>query len=270
MANLVLGQGVLYPQQYDPTVLFPIPRIVNRVKIKLGSTFYGYDIWNCYEISWLNSKGKPEVRIAEIFVSSDSPSLIESKSLKLYFFSFNNERFESEEMVRDIMIRDISRATGKEIVVKLKKISELEEIRLSKPDGICIDDLDIEISAKHSSAKIIKIENQTTEETIYSNLHKTNCLITHQPDWATVIVSYKGPKINHASFLEYIISHRDEDMFHEDSVEKIYADLLGLAKFEKILVEARYTRRGGIDINPIRANFPIDINNYANLRLARQ
>ncbi|NDB81680.1 MAG: NADPH-dependent 7-cyano-7-deazaguanine reductase QueF [Alphaproteobacteria bacterium] len=271
MTNLVLGQKVHYPAKYNPSLLFPIPRVVNRVKIKLRSPFYGYDIWNCYEVSWLNPKGKPEVRILELYIPCDSPNLIESKSLKLYLFSFNNEKFASEEEVTNIIKSDISHAIGQDITVFMKKLNEYEGQNIAKPEGLCIDDLDIEINAEYSSSSLLKFnEEDQVDEIIYSNLHKSNCLVTHQPDWATMIISYKGSKLDHASVLEYIVSHREEDMFHEDSVEKIYADISNIANFERIIVWARYTRRGGIDINPIRSNIPIKISAFDNKRLARQ
>ncbi len=272
MANLVLGEKVHYPTKYNPALLFPIPRVVSRVKIKLKSIFYGFDIWNCYELSWLNPKGKPVVRILEMHIPSESPNLLESKSLKLYLFSFNNEKFASDEEVLSIIKADVSHALGREISASMKSIAEYEGTELSRPEGICIDDLDITVAEDQSSCpSIIKFDaDKIIEETIYSDLHKTNCLITHQPDWATVIISYKGPALNHASVLEYIVSHRDADMFHEDSVEKIYADLTNITIFEKMTVWARYTRRGGIDINPIRSNLPIDFHTIKNHRLARQ
>ncbi|MDX1916664.1 MAG: NADPH-dependent 7-cyano-7-deazaguanine reductase QueF [Rickettsiaceae bacterium] len=271
MANLVLGKKVDYPTKYNPSLLFPIPRVVNRVKIKFKASFYGYDIWNCYEVSWLNPKGKPEVRILELYIPCDSPNLLESKSLKLYLFSFNSEKFASSEEVEGIIKTDISHAVGQEVIVKMMRLDQLEGTSLAKPPGICIDDLDINIEAEYSSSKLLKFnKTKLADEVIYTNLHKTNCLVTHQPDWATVIISYKGPQLEHTSVLEYIVSHREEDMFHEDSVEKIYSEISGITNFERLIVWARYTRRGGIDINPVRSNVPISLSNLVNERLVRQ
>jgi 7-cyano-7-deazaguanine reductase len=272
MAEQVLGQTVAYPTKYSPDILFKIKRSEGRKNINSDVEFFGIDIWNCYEISWINSKGKPEVRILEIYIPSTSEFLVESKSLKLYFFSLNNEKFDSEEVFKDLVKKDLESLLICTVHLELKKIQDYKNYKLESIDAISIDDIDISPRYTQPSQDIIKYKGEIAEETLYSNLHKTNCLITSQPDWATLIISYKGLKIDHSSLLEYIISFRNEDMFHEHSVEKILSELLSSGKFEKLTVYARYTRRGGIDINPIRSTEPISITEAISLnhRMARQ
>lgn len=271
MASLLLGKNVEYRSNYNPDLLFKIARSDGRLYLP-NMNYYGFDVWNCYEVSWLNPSGKPEVRILELYIDSSSEFIIESKSLKLYLFSLNNEKFASDQDVHRIIKNDLESLLGCSIYVNMKTLQEYENIKIEKPQGSLIDDEEIEEAYTEPNRSIIKLMPGEIEEKLYSNLLKTNCLITSQPDWATLIISYKGRALSRKSLLEYIISFRSENMFHEHSVERIFTDIASSASYEKLVVEARYTRRGGIDINPIRSLCPIDLNTIeiANKPLARQ
>lgn len=186
-----LGKKSEYRAHYAPELLFPIPRKIKRDEIGIDQAnlpFYGVDIWNHYEVSWLNPKGKPEVAIAKIIVPATSPNIIESKSMKLYFNSFNNDRFASNKDVEEIMRRDLTLATGTQVNVSLYNLqSDLFNIHI--PDGILIDTLDVEIDQYTVNPNLLKTTNdEIISEKLYSNLLKSNCLVTNQPDWATVII----------------------------------------------------------------------------------
>lgn len=266
-----LGKKSEYRAHYAPELLFPIPRKIKRDEIGIDEAnlpFYGVDIWNHYEVSWLNPKGKPEVAIATIVVPVASPNIIESKSMKLYFNSFNNDKFASSKEVADIMSRDLTLATGAPVNVNLYNLQS-GLFNIHTPDGILIDTLDIEIDEYTVNPSILKYSNdQLITEKLYSNLLKSNCLVTNQPDWATVIIEYTGKVIDHASLLKYIISFRNHNEFHEQCVERIFNDIMKHCVVNELTVSARFTRRGGVDINPLRttkAEFATD-----NLRLIRQ
>ncbi|WP_321277479.1 NADPH-dependent 7-cyano-7-deazaguanine reductase QueF [Thiomicrorhabdus indica] len=253
-----LGQHTPYCSEYDPSLLFPIPRQEKRdeLGIKANSLpFNGLDIWTAFEISWLNSKGKPVVRIAEFAFQVSSPNLIESKSFKLYLNSFNGTRFESEQDVIELMEKDLSDASGAPVVVDFKTL-EGHELLFGDLPGENIDDLDIEINEYQVDTSLLKtLDEEVDEETLNSHLLKSNCLVTSQPDWGSVVVRYSGKKIDEASMLKYIISFREHNEFHEQCVERIFTDIMKVCRPVKLTVYARYVRRGGLDINPYRSNF---------------
>ena len=275
MANLTdapLGKSSLYVDQYDPTLLFPVPRDSNRATLNIAANdlpFQGYDIWNAWEISWLNGKGKPIVATAEITIPAASPFLIESKSFKLYLNSYNQTRFDSLEQVREAMIKDLSEAAKAQVEVILTPLSEasgLEQIHTVA--GFCLDDLDVTIDSYTTDAGLLRVESdETVSETLFSQLMKSNCPVTGQPDWGTVIVKYTGRKISADSLLKYIVSFRQHTEFHEHCVERIFMDLLNLLQPTALQVSARYVRRGGLDINPFRS---LTAERPDNLRLLRQ
>lgn len=271
MSELLLGKEVKYNISYDPAILFPISRSQNRNLLGKNLSFNGVDVWNCYEVSWLDKNEKPEVRILEIYIPANSPNTIESKSLKVYFNSINNHKFESAEKALGAINADIAKIVGSKITSIFRELEFFDKKEFKNFEASCIDNNSIERSALKPSAKILKIESQEyIEENLYSNLLKSNCLITSQPDWASVLISYKGAKIDHSSLLSYIISYRNHSEFHEHCVERIYEDIMQACSPNDLLVYARYTRRGGIDINPIRSSSEIqDIENL-NFRLARQ
>ena len=273
MENLVLGKAVGYADKYDPSLLQGVPRSLGRENIKLPKSlpFNGVDIWNGYELSWLNSKGKPVIAILRCSVPVTSPNLIESKSFKLYLNSFNQSKFESRETVRQHLQEDLSLCAGENVEVEIIGFEDFAAIQMGTLAGTVIDDLDISVSTSDISPERLKADvssnSQHVEERLVSHLLKSNCLITHQPDWGSVLIHYAGPQIDHESLLQYLISFRQHNEFHEQCVERIFQDINTHCRPEKLTVYARYTRRGGLDINPFRSNFE---QAYPDARLARQ
>ncbi len=270
-----LGKVATYKDKYDKSLLFPIDRDENRKILGVNSDslpFSGHDIWNAFELSWLNVKGKPEIAVCRFIIPCDSKYLIESKSFKLYLNSFNGSVFDSADEVKSILYKDISKATDSDIKIELYREREFLNFCITTPEHICLDNLDITCKDYNINSDLLcldELTNISTEEVIYSNLLKSNCPVTGQPDWGTVIIGYKGRKISHESLLKYIVSFRNHNGFHEHCSEQIFVDLINKCDPEKLSVQAMYTRRGGLDINPIRTNDP----NYkipALVRLFRQ
>ncbi|KRA17109.1 MULTISPECIES: NADPH-dependent 7-cyano-7-deazaguanine reductase QueF [unclassified Lysobacter] len=250
--ELPLGRHVDYPREYDPSLLFPIARALGRSHIGLSDQalpFVGLDRWHAYELSWLDPRGKPCMATATLTVPADSPNLVESKSLKLYLNSYNASRFDSAEAVRARIVADLSASAGApvEVVFGLPPVREAQAVSL--------DDLDVAIDdyGPPNAAHLAADPAMVVEETLSSGLLKSNCPVTGQPDWARVDIAYRGPRLDRAGLLRYLVSFRDHAEFHEQCVERIFADLLRLAAPQALSVEARYTRRGGLDINPWRA-----------------
>ena len=268
-ANLTLGQKVDYIEQYTPELLQGVPRTLSREQIGVSQPlpFGGVDIWNGYELSWLNPKGKPQVAILQCRVPIDSQNLIESKSFKLYLNSFNQSVFGSADEVARHLSKDLSACAQAPVKVQLFSAGQFGALHLGELDGTVIDDLDIEINAYEPSPELLTTGDQQVSETLVSHLLKSNCLITSQPDWASVQIHYEGAAIDHAGLLAYLISFRRHNEFHEQCIERIFCDLMNRCKPHKLAVYARYTRRGGLDINPLRANFDFKVSNN---RLARQ
>lgn len=257
-AQSQLGQMTPYCSQYDASLLFPIPRQEKRDELSIHSEnlpFNGLDIWTAFEVSWLNAKGKPVVRIAEFAFQATSPNLIESKSFKLYLNSFNGTRFDSEEQVLAILEKDLSEASGGPVAVDFKQM-ESHELLFGDLPGENLDELDIEISDYLVDASLLQVSDEVVEEeTVNSHLLKSNCLVTSQPDWGSVVIRYSGKKIDAESLLRYIISFREHNEFHEQCVERIFTDIMEVCRPVNLTVYARYVRRGGLDINPYRSNF---------------
>ncbi|PRJ62709.1 NADPH-dependent 7-cyano-7-deazaguanine reductase QueF [Haemophilus influenzae] len=272
LKSLKLGQKTEYASQYDRTLLQPVPRALNRngLGITQNQPFtIGADIWTAYEISWLNEKGLPQVAIADIYLDYQSQNLIESKSFKLYLNSFNQSKFADFNAVQQIMQRDLSECAQGDVKVQLNSVAVYDSQKIDHLQGNCIDEQDIEITSYEFNANWLKncVSDEIVEEKLVSHLLKSNCLITNQPDWGTLHIHYVGKKIDHEKLLRYVVSFRQHNEFHEQCVERIFCDLMHYAKPEKLTVYARYTRRGGLDINPFRSNFE---NLPKNLRLARQ
>ena len=272
LKSLKLGQKTEYASQYDRTLLQPVPRALNRdgLDITQNQPFtIGADIWTAYEISWLNEKGLPQVAIADIYLDYQSQNLIESKSFKLYLNSFNQSKFADFNAVQQTMQRDLSECAQGDVKVRLNPVAVYDSQKIDHLQGDCIDEQDIEITSYEFNADWLKdcVSDEIVEEKLVSHLLKSNCLITNQPDWGTLHIHYIGKKINHEKLLRYVVSFRQHNEFHEQCVERIFCDLMHYAKPEKLTVYARYTRRGGLDINPFRSNFE---NLPENLRLARQ
>ena len=272
LKSLKLGQKTEYASQYDRTLLQPVPRALNRdgLGITQNQPFtIGADIWTAYEISWLNEKGLPQVAIADIYLDYQSQNLIESKSFKLYLNSFNQSKFADFNAVQQTMQRNLSECAQGDVKVRLNPVDVYDSQKIDHLQGDCIDEQDIEITSYEFNANWLKdcVSDEIVEEKLVSHLLKSNCLITNQPDWGTLHIHYVGNKIEHEKLLRYVVSFRQHNEFHEQCVERIFCDLMHYAKPEKLTVYARYTRRGGLDINPFRSNFE---NLPENLRLARQ
>ena len=253
----VLGQSTEYVDQYTPSLLFPIARKLNRDALSIDEAalpFKGQDIWTGYELSWLNTKGKPQVAVAIFTFDCQSSHIIESKSFKLYLNSFNQSRFGSIDIVKQHLIDDLSNAVNSPVKVTLYSADDYNCIPCTPLPGECIDELDIEIDNYHIDAHSLKSQSdKVVSETLHSHLLKSNCLITSQPDWASIIIRYTGEQVCRESLLRYLISFRTHNEFHEQCVERIYSDLTTQLNIKELEVYARYTRRGGLDINPYRS-----------------
>ncbi|MDP2986985.1 NADPH-dependent 7-cyano-7-deazaguanine reductase QueF [Hydrogenophaga sp.] len=273
-----LGQASAYVDQYDAGLLFPLPRETKRREIGItGSVpFLGADLWTAFELSWLNPRGKPQVALAHITVPCESTHIVESKSFKLYLNSFNNTAFASADAVRDRIRADVSAAIwhGSTLQssagVRLLLPEQLERETVQELAGLSIDRLDVECTRYQPAPELLTaaFDEKPVDEILVSHLLKSNCLVTGQPDWGSVQISYSGPQIDQAGLLQYIVSFRNHNEFHEQCVERIYMDVLARCKPTKLAVYARYTRRGGLDINPWRTSHPQSP--PANVRTARQ
>ncbi|TKB04855.1 NADPH-dependent 7-cyano-7-deazaguanine reductase QueF [Alteromonas portus] len=270
--DLSLGKQVDYEFEYNPGLLQGVPRSLSRDTLNLagsGLPFDGIDTWTGYELSWLNLKGKPNVAILECHVPITSKNLIESKSFKLYLNSFNQTKFASAEDVLQVLQADLSACAGEPVEVKLILPEQFSSLQFQEFTGTLLDNLDVEIDQYSPNTQYLTVSKNeaAVEETLVSHLLKSNCLITSQPDWASIQIRYKGNAIEHEGLLRYLISFRQHNEFHEQCVERIYNDIMQHCQPEKLTVCARYTRRGGLDINPFRSNFEAP---YANHRQARQ
>ena len=261
MSILTLGQATPYPDQYDPSLLFPIPRSENRLKLDIKANqalpFVGVDIWNAFELSWLNKKGKPQIALAEFQVPADTPNMVESKSFKLYLNSFNSARFEDEAAVRERLIADLSAVAGGKIATRINPTEAVAKKGMQEMSGVLMDRLDIEIDPSLSADPALLEVNESfgpIEQCLVSHLLKSNCPVTGQPDWASVQIRYQGRPILEEGLLRYLIGFRQKGEFHEHCVETIFTDIKRQCKPEKLSVYARYTRRGGLDINPFRTD----------------
>ena len=272
LSALKLGQNTEYKSQYDASLLQPVPRRLNREGLGIVEQQpfnQGADVWTCYELSWLNSNGLPQVAIADVEIDFKSENLIESKSFKLYLNSFNQTKFASIEEVEQTLTRDLRKCASGQVSVKIHKLADYTNQPIVNFSGECIDEQEIQIESYTFSNQHLEniAEDEIVEETLVSHLLKSNCLITSQPDWGSVQIHYVGKRLNREKLLRYLVSFREHNEFHEQCVERIFTDLMQFAKPEKLTVYARYTRRGGLDINPFRSNFesiPV------NLRMARQ
>lgn len=252
-----LGQAVAYRDTYAPELLFPIERQLKRVELGLCDAalpFVGEDLWNAYELSWLDRRGKPVVALGRFRVPASTPMLIESKSLKLYLNSFNQQRFGGLDAVRHAIERDLSAATGGAVRVDIEPLLARPQRFAAYPDGVCLDALDIDIDTYQPQPAFLRAAaGGEVSETLYSHLLKSNCLVTGQPDWGMLVVRYRGAAIDREGLLRYIVSFREHNEFHEQCVERVFCDVLSRCLPHELAVWARYTRRGGLDINPFRA-----------------
>ena len=273
-----LGKPSAYADQYDASLLFPLPRATKRTEICIGSQlpFFGADLWTGYELSWLNLRGKPQVALVHFTIPCETPHIIESKSFKLYLNSFNNSRFASADEVLARLRADVSEAVwrGAEhsatVGVRLVLPEAFATQKVQELQGLELDRLDVECTDYQPRPELLRADTDTPpiSETLVSHLLKSNCLVTGQPDWGSVQIAYTGPAIDQERLLQYIVSFRNHNEFHEQCVERMFTDIWRQCQPVKLSVYARYTRRGGLDINPFRTSHPSAM--PAALRTARQ
>ena len=266
-----LGKPTVYSSHYDPDLLFPIARYVQREKIGVATPppFKGVDVWNAFEVSWLNNQGKPEVAVGEFVFPCESPNIIESKSLKLYLNSLNHTPFVSTEKVSETLQKDLSEKSGTAVSVLIQSLYSLRDKKIEDFDGHCLDSLEVTCDTYVVNSDYLQTNAKNkVEEVLYSHLLRSRCPVTGQPDWGSVQIHYRGKKINPEGLLRYIISFRNHQEFHESCVERMFMDILRRCAPEMLTVHARYTRRGGLDINPIRSTERVIVTDH--LRLARQ
>jgi 7-cyano-7-deazaguanine reductase len=273
-----LGKPAPYVDQYDASLLFPLSRMPKRVEIGLHGAvpFFGADLWTAFELSWLTPRGKPQVAIAHVTVPCETPNIVESKSFKLYLNSFSNTSFASADEVRDRIRADLSEAAWRgapsqaTVGVRILMPDQFDREPIEELDGLSLDRLDIECTHYTPAPELLTATfgEQPVEEVLTSNLLKSNCLVTGQPDWGSVQIRYSGPQIDQGGLLRYLVSFRNHNEFHEQCVERIFMDIWRRCKPVKLAVYARYTRRGGLDINPFRTSHPIAT--PPNVRTARQ
>ncbi|MCK6416538.1 MAG: NADPH-dependent 7-cyano-7-deazaguanine reductase QueF [Giesbergeria sp.] len=273
-----LGKASAYADQYDPSLLFPLARAPKRSEIGItGSVpFVGADLWTAFELSWLNERGKPQVALAHFTVPCETPNIVESKSFKLYLNSFNQTRFATAQDVQARLRADISEAVWRgaqhpgTVGVRLLLPEQFDQEPVHELDGLNLDRLDIECHTYQPAPELLRAATgeAPVSEVLVSHLLKSNCLVTGQPDWGSVRIAYTGPQIDQERLLQYIVSFRNHNEFHEQCVERIYMDLWTRCQPIKLEVYARYTRRGGLDINPWRTSHPQAM--PKNVRTARQ
>lgn len=273
LSALTLGKATEYRDQYDATLLQAVPRSMNREPLGLypdALPFHGADIWTLYELSWLNANGLPQVALAEVELDAYSANLIESKSFKLYLNSFNQTRFADWQSVQRTLQHDLAHCAQGGVQVTLQRLDQVEGLPIAGLPGVCIDDQPITIDHYCFDASLLSNAAdpaRQVDETLVSHLLKSNCLITHQPDWGSLMIRYRGGAIDREALLRYLVSFRHHNEFHEQCVERIFNDIQRFCQPQALTVYARYTRRGGLDINPWRSNVPFQ---PPRGRLARQ
>jgi 7-cyano-7-deazaguanine reductase len=271
MSKIPLGKPTDYPAEYSPQVLFAVPRMEARRALGLGAElpFHGADVWNAWELTWLEPSGKPVVATAVITVPADSLNIVESKSLKLYLNSLATSQYESIDEIGEIIRRDLSGIAKSEVGISILPANDSSTAQIEVLPGDCIDDLEVQIdvSAGIDAATLKTVGEGSIEEELHSHLLRSNCPVTHQPDMGSVLVRYRGPAIDRESLLRYIVSFRQQHDFHEACVERMFLDIKARCSPEKLTVYARYNRRGGLDINPFRSDFETTAEN---LRVWRQ
>jgi 7-cyano-7-deazaguanine reductase len=277
-----LGKASAYVDQYDASLLFPIARAGKRAEIGLTGAlpFMGADMWTAFELSWLNLKGKPQVALAHVTVPCDTPNIVESKSFKLYLNSFNNTRLADADAVKTLLRTDLSEAVWRDparsgpppatVGVRLLLPDMFDREPVQELDGLNLDRLDIDCDRYTMAPELLRVlaDEPPVNEVLTSRLLKSNCLVTGQPDWGSVQISYSGAPIDQEGLLQYLVSFRNHNEFHEQCVERIFMDIWRQCQPTRLAVYARYTRRGGLDINPFRTSYAQAL--PANIRTARQ
>lgn len=255
-----LGHVTRHGAELDADLLHPIGRSKARQNNRsLDVAFLGFDLWTAYELSWLNSRGLPQMAIAELSVSCKSPNIVESKSVKLYLNSLNQATFDSWKTVQARLIKDFSAAIEFPVEINLYPIDTYNSQRpMSMPSGYCLDSHDVDIKQYTPDTQLLSVtDGAATTETLYSHLLRTNCPVTNQPDWGSIYVSYTGAPINKDGLLAYIVSYRQHQDFHEQCIEQVFQDIWHICQPSRLAVYGRYLRRGGIDINPFRSSYQV-------------
>jgi 7-cyano-7-deazaguanine reductase len=273
-----LGKAAAYADQYTPDLLYPIPRAAKRLELGLTGAlpFLGADMWTAFELSWLGPRGKPQLALAHITVPCESSHIIESKSLKLYLNSFNNSVFADAAAVLERLRADLNEAAWRggpvqsAVGVRLLAPEQFDQEPVQELDGLSLDRLDIECRQYTPAPELLRAatDEPPVTEVLTSRLLKSNCLVTGQPDWGSVQIRYSGAAIDQEGLLQYLVSFRNHHEFHEQCVERIFMDIWQRCQPHKLAVYARYTRRGGLDINPFRTSYAQAL--PANVRTARQ
>jgi len=262
MAGNPLGQAVAYPAAYDPALLAPIPRVDNRAALGLLNNalpFTGADVWNAFEISWLDMQGQPQVARGRFIFPCTSTNLVESKSLKLYLNSLNQHHLDGVDALTSLIGADLARAADAEVQVVVQAFTGMQEV-LEKPDGLCLDQLSVSCSDYEVNPALLRLTDadasfeELVEEVLYTDVFRSLCPVTGQPDWASVVICYHGSRIDHAALLRYLVSYRVHRDFHENCVERIFCDITRACRPQSLSVEANFLRRGGLDINPVRSS----------------
>ena len=272
MTDNPLGSQVEHPKKYQADVLYAIPRWASRSLLDIDKKIrmFGLDHWQAYELSWLNNSGKPQVGIGEFYFNSESENIVESKSLKLYLNSLNQERYQTQEAVRSLIEQDLSKISCSEVKVVIHQLDEIEAEVFAARAGRCIDHIDDEFVAQQPDAGLLNIADaDVDDELLYSDLFRSNCPVTAQPDWASIEIRYTGKKIVESSLLKYLISFREHQGYHEECAERIFRDIILQCQPSELRVGMNFLRRGGLDINVYRSTAPVT-SDSVNARLIRQ
>ena len=270
MTELPLGKTASYPDRYAPEMLYPVARADSRERLGLAAEppFAGVDIWNAWDLTWLDGQGQPQTATAEIRIPADSPQVVESKSMKLYLGSFAMSGYESPTALREVISGDLANCTGAPVSVRIDMLETTRAIGLQRLPGKSLDHPGVDCSVWEVDAGLLRADaDAVVREDLFSDALRSLCPVTGQPDLASVLICYVGPKIDRVSLLRYIVSYRRHQDFHESCVERMFVDIVERCGAQKLTVYARYQRRGGIDINPFRSNFEAA---PRNLRLWRQ
>lgn len=269
--DIPLGKPTPSPERYDPGVLAPIPRMEGRRDMGLDQTlpFVGEDVWRGYEFSWLSHRGMPRVALVELRAGAMSPNIVESKSMKLYFNSFAQTRFDSADVVAECLRADLQAAFGAPVTVTLKGLEDADEPTVLP--GTSLDTQDVEVDTYQRAPHLLSLApgDAAVTETVYTHRFRSLCPVTGQPDWASVLIGYQGPALDHAGLLRYLVSFRCHQAFHETTVEQIFLDLKTHGGCERLLVAGYFLRRGGVDINPVRGDAGM-VEDWPVIRLLRQ
>jgi|TARA_B110000879_G_scaffold121907_1_gene161418 7-cyano-7-deazaguanine reductase len=272
MTDNPLGSHTEHPKKYQPDVLYPIPRWASRSLLDIDKKIrmFGLDHWQAYELSWLNSSGKPQVAIGEFYFNCESENIVESKSLKLYLNSLNQERYKNTETMRSVIEQDLSSVSHSEVKVTIHSLDETHNESIGARAGRCIDHIDVELIAQQPDSELLNVvDADADDEVLYSDLFRSNCPVTGQPDWASIEIRYTGMKISESSLLKYLISFREHQSYHEDCAERIFRDIMLKCRPSELRVGMNFLRRGGLDINVYRSTAPVT-SDSVNSRLIRQ